>query len=75
MSFPSSAVVTFLKAFNADRYEEIAYPKKVAAEFLIDERAIGEGVESAVIMFFAQANDLFFLNERFSAGKQIGVNP
>lgn len=44
-------------------------PQHLLAELLVDEGAVGEGVERHVPVLFAQADDVFFPQQRLDAGE------
>ena len=74
MSRASSAVIAFFKALNADRNEEVSNSQKVLTELLIDQRAVGERMESHVLMLLAETDDIILSDQRFTACKKISVN-
>lgn len=69
----AAAIIGLLKALYADGHEEVAHPQHLLAEILVDEGAVGEGVERHVPMLFAQADDVFFPQQRLAAGEEAGV--
>ena len=68
-----AAVIGFLKALDGNRHKEIADPQHLPAEIIIDESAVGKGVECHIPVLFAQANDILFADERLAAGKEAGM--
>ena len=75
MSVSAAAVIAFLESFDTDRNKEVSNPQKVVAELLIYESSVGEGVESYVLMFFAQFDYIVPANQRLASRKQISVYP
>lgn len=73
VSASAAAVVGLLKALHADGYEEVAHPQHLLAELLVDEGAVGEGVERHVPVLFAQTDDVLFPQQRLAAGEEAGV--
>ncbi len=52
------AVVGLLEALHADGYKEITHPQHLPAELLVDEGAVGEGMEGHIPVLFTQADDV-----------------
>ena len=48
-------------------------PQHLLTELLVDEGAVGENVERHVPVLFAQADDVFFPQQRLAAGEEAGV--
>lgn len=48
-------------------------PQHLLAELLVDEGAVGDGVERHVPVLFTQVNDVFFPQQRLAAGEEAGV--
>lgn len=53
-----AAVVGLLEALHADGYKEITHPQHLPAELLVDEGAVGEGMEGHIPVLFTQADDV-----------------
>ena len=73
VTLPTASVVGLLEALHADGHEEVAHPQHLLTEFLVDEGAIGEGMERHVPVLFAQADDILLPQQRLAAGKETGV--
>ena len=73
VALAAAAVIGFLEALDGDGDEEIADPQKLLAEIIIDEGAVGEGVERHIAVIFAQADDVLFADEGLAAGEQAGM--
>ena len=73
MTRAAAAVVGVLKALDADRDDEVAHALELVAERLVDERAVGEGVEGDVAVLFAQTENVRLAHERLAAGEETGV--
>ena len=69
----AAAIIGLLKALYADGHEEVAHPQHLLTELLVDEGAVGEGVERHVPVLFAQADDVLFPQQRLAAGEEAGV--
>ena len=68
-----AAVVGVLKALHADGDEEVAHPQHLLAEVLVDEGAVGEGVEGHVPVLLAEADDVLLADQGLAAGEEAGV--
>ena len=73
MSVSAAGIVGILKAFDADGHHEIAHAQQVLTELIIDQRAIGESVESHILMLFTQAQNVLLAHQRLAASEQAGV--
>ena len=64
------AVVCVFKALDAHRDEEVAHTEHFLAEFVVNQRAVGKGVEGNIAVLFAEPDNILLAHERLSAGKQ-----
>ena len=73
VTLPTAPVVGLLEALHADGHKEVAHPQHLLTELLVDEGAVGEGMDRHVPVLFAQADDILLPQQRLAAGKEAGV--
>lgn len=74
MAFAPTTVVYFSPPFNGDGEGQVSYFADLLAEIAIDEGAVGECMEFAVRMGFAELQDIRFPYQRFPAGHHIEMD-
>ena len=62
-----------LVALGADGRDKVCNADHVVTERLVDERGIGEAEEHAVLMFFANSDQVVLADERLAAGIDVDV--
>ena len=73
MTVAAAGIIGVLKAFDADGHHEVAHAQQVLAELIVDQGAVGEGVEGHILVLLAQAQDVLLAHQRLASGKQAGV--
>ena len=73
MALSTTAIVGFLKTLHADGHEEVAHPQHLLTEFLVDEGAVGKGMEGNIPVLFTKADDVLLPQQRLAAGKEAGM--
>ena len=69
--FAAAAVVDVAEAFDTDGKAQVAHVGHGFAEVVVDEGAVRKGVEFAVIVLLAEADDIPFAHQRFAAREQV----
>ena len=70
----AAGIVDLFIALKADRYRQITDTNHLFAHFLVNQRAVCERMECAVVVLLTQTDQIFFAHERFSACIHIKVN-
>ena len=70
-AWAAAAVIDFAETFDAEGEAQIADFDDFLAEIVVDEGAVRKGVEFAVIVLLAEADDIPFAHQRFAAREQV----
>ena len=73
-AFSAPQVVGLLKPLERQGERKVAHLRHVAAEGLVHQRAVGEGVEVTLAMFFAQADEVGLSYERLSSRVHVKIH-
>ena len=73
-AFSTAAVVDFLISFQTDGQGQIAYTLHLLAELIIYKCSVCKCMEYTVVVFLAQADNIFLSHERLSACQHIKIN-
>ncbi len=68
-----AAVGGLLKALDADGGHEVAHFQHLVGKGLVDQGAVGEGQEHAVVVLAADLDEVFLAYQRFAAGVDVEV--
>ena len=69
----TAEVGRFLKTLDADGGDEVLHAQHFVGKGIVDQRAVGEGEEGAVVVLFTQANQIGLAYQRLTAGVDINV--
>ena len=69
-----AAVGGLLKALDADGGHEVAHFQHLVGKGLVDQGAVGEGQEHAVVVLAADLDEVFFAHQRFAARVDVEVH-
>ncbi len=72
-AFAAAEIGVLFIAFNADGRDEVFHAQHVVRKFFVDQGAVREGEEGAVVVLLAQADDVVLANERLPARKDVHV--
>ena len=69
----AAEVGRFLKTLDADGGDEVLHAQHFVGKGIVDQRAVGEGEEGAVVVLFTQSNQIGLAYQRLTAGVDINV--
>ena len=70
----AAGIGRFLKALERDGRDKVLHAQHVVGELFVDERAVRKGEEDAVVVLFAELDEIRLADERFAAGVNVHVN-
>ena len=70
----SAAVGGFLETFQGNGGHEVFDPQHIIGKGFVDQGAVGEAEEHAVIVLFAQPDDVGFTHQRLAAGVNVHIH-
>ena len=70
----AAAVGRLLEAFEGDRGHEVLHAQHLVRELLVDQSAVREGEEHAVVMLLAETDDVLLPHQRLAAGVDVQVH-
>ena len=72
-TFAAAGVGCVLIALGADGGDKITYANHIVAEGLVDQRGVGKAEKHAVLMFFANSDQVVLADERLAAGIDVDM--
>ena len=69
-----AAVGGLLKALDADGGHKVLHPQHLIGKGLVDQGAVGEGQEHAVVVLLAQLDEVVLAHQRLAAGVDVDVD-
>ena len=70
----AAGIGRFLKALERDGRDKVLHAQHIVGELFVDERAVRKGEEDAVVVLFAELDEIGLADERFAAGVDVHVN-
>ena len=70
----AAGIGRFLKALERDGRDKVLHAQHIVGELFVDERAVRKGEEDAVVVIFAELDEIGLADERFAAGVDVHVN-